>query len=93
MFSPTRAKAPWSIARRLASLFTLVAAVLLVGAMFIVWFALARHADEEDARFLRERIGGLRRELRGGGAPGDLVKPATGEAGPFLVRARHEAHG
>ena len=93
MSSPIRADAPWSIARRLASLFTLVAAVLLASAMAIVWFALARHADEEDARFLRERIGELRRELRGGGAPEKLIKPATSEAAPFLIRVENAARG
>ena len=93
MSSPTRAKAPWSITRRLAALFTLVAAVLLASAMAIVWFALARHADEEDARFLRERIGELRRELRGGGAPEKLIKPATSEAAPFLIRVENAARG
>ena len=95
MSSTTRAdpSRPWSITRRLASLFTLVTALLLAGAMAVVWFALARHADEEDARFLRERVSQLRRELRGGGAPESLVKPATGEVGPFLVRVENAASG
>ena len=93
MSSTTRADTSrsWSITRRLASLFTLVTALLLAGAMVVVWFALARHADEEDARFLRERVGQLRRELRGGGAPENLVNPATGEDGPFLVRVENAA--
>ena len=95
MSSPTRADTPrpWSITRRLASLFTLVTALLLAGAMVIVWFALARHADEEDARFLRERVGQLRRELRGGDVPGDLVKTGPDEAPPFLVRVEDAARG
>ena len=95
MSSPTRADTlrPWSITRRLASLFTLVTALLLSGAMAVVWFALARHADEEDARFLGERVGQLRRELRGGDAPGDLVKVGPGEAPLFLVRVEAAARG
>ena len=93
MSSTTRADAPWSITRRLAALFTLATAALLVGAMVVVWFALARHADEEDARFLRERIGELQRELRDGGAPEKLIQPATGEAAPFLIRVENAARG
>ena len=95
MSSPTRADTTrsWSITRRLASLFTLVTALLLAGAMVIVWFALGRHADEEDARFLCERVGQLRRELRGGDTPGELVKTGPDEAPPFLVRVEDAARG
>lgn len=95
MSSPTRADTlrPWSITRRLASLFTLVTALLLASAMVLVWVALARHADEEDARFLSERVSQLRRELRGGDAPGDLVKVGPGEAPPFLVRVEGATRG
>ena len=78
-------------------LFTLVTAALLAGAMGVVYVALARHAEEEDTRFLRDKLGAVQRDLREALAHrGDvtvLVRTPVGEAAPYFVRVRNTARG
>jgi two-component system heavy metal sensor histidine kinase CusS len=65
MSAETRATPVWqrSIAGRLVVLYTLTTTALLLAAIAAIYFALARHIDEEDVGFLTDRLHEVRTAL------------------------------